>query len=403
MSFSEPQIKQLSSKLNGKHVRTRELRGRTLSYIEGWYAIAEANRVFGFDSWDRETVWAECVWSEAKRETKQCAYAARVRIRVRAGETIVCREGSGVGHGSGATLGEAHESALKEAETDAMKRALVTFGNLFGLALYDREQNGVRRKNNGVAGQCVSWALLSSTGETLSTHEVPQRFCAAMREALTVTQTLDELHALWARNSGTITQLRAILPELKTVHGTHYAEVLEKLYEQQNVRLKSFAERQQIVSPGVAKAISLLPHPKRIRDASHLQFVASLPCLVCGRTPAQAHHLLFAQPRALASKPSDEWTVPLCLLHHRALHDVGAEETWWEEHRIDAKSEAARLWHMTQSGTTAGSDINESVDFHLTTSIDGRRDDVSAVAPQQSVVENGNLLTQDHKSRSTVG
>jgi hypothetical protein len=81
MTFSEPQIKLLSSKLNGKHVRTREMRGRTLSYIEGWYAIAEANRVFGFDSWDRETVWAECVWSEAKRDTKLCAYAARVRIK----------------------------------------------------------------------------------------------------------------------------------------------------------------------------------------------------------------------------------------------------------------------------------------------------------------------------------
>jgi hypothetical protein len=122
MSFSEPQIKLLSSKLNGKHVRTRELRGRTLSYVEGWHVIAEANRIFGFDGWDRETAWAECIWAEAKREPQMCAYAARVRIRVRAGDTIICREGSGVGHGSGATLGEAHESALKEAETDAMKR-----------------------------------------------------------------------------------------------------------------------------------------------------------------------------------------------------------------------------------------------------------------------------------------
>src|ERR1700730_967294 len=194
MTFSDPQIKRLSGKLDGKHVRTRELRGRTLSYVEGWHVIAEANRIFGFDGWDRETAWAECIWAEAKREPRMCAYAARVRIRVRAGETIICREGSGVGHGSGATLGEAHESALKEAETNAMKRALVTFGNLFGLALYDREQNGVRRKNNGVAGKCVSWALVSSTGETLSTHEDPQSFCAAMRQALTVMQTLDELH-----------------------------------------------------------------------------------------------------------------------------------------------------------------------------------------------------------------
>jgi hypothetical protein len=346
-------------------VRTRELRGRTLSYIEGWHVIAEANRIFGFDGWDRETAWAECIWAEAKREPRMCAYAARVRIRVRAGETIICREGSGVGHGSGATLGEAHESALKEAETDAMKRALATFGNIFGLALYDKEQNGVRRSatNNGVAGQPVAWVLLSITGQPLSTHDKPQAFCAAMREALALMQSLQELQALWARNATTINQLRAILPELKTAQGTHYADVLEKLYEQHGVRHASLTKQEEIVhDTGTAGSIFLLPHPKRIRDASHLQFVASLPCLVCGRTPTQAHHLKFAQPRALASKASDEWTVPLCLLHHRALHDVGSEETWWGEHGIDAKGEAQRLWHKTQGGGAHEPDVPQSAE-----------------------------------------
>src|SRR5207302_4856443 len=140
--------------------------------------IAEANRIFGFDGWDRQTVCAEYIPVEVKRDPKVCAYVARVRISVRAGETVVCREGSGVGHGTGATLGEAHESGLKEAETDAMKRALVTFGNLFGLALYDREQNGVRRKISVASGQSVSWSFVSSTGQILSTHAIPQTFCA---------------------------------------------------------------------------------------------------------------------------------------------------------------------------------------------------------------------------------
>ncbi|MCZ6609439.1 MAG: Rad52/Rad22 family DNA repair protein, partial [Alphaproteobacteria bacterium] len=57
---------------------------------------------------------------------------------------MICREGSGSGHGVRPTPGEAHESAFKQPETVAMKRALVTFGNPFGLALYDKEQNGVR-------------------------------------------------------------------------------------------------------------------------------------------------------------------------------------------------------------------------------------------------------------------
>jgi len=156
MPFSEAQVRLLSTKLNEKVVRTRQLGGKTLSYIEGWHVIAEANRIFGFDGWDRETVAAECIWQEPKREPKVCAYAVRVRIKVRAGNTMICREGSGVGQGTGVTLGEAHESALKEAETDAMKRAFATFGNQFGLALYDKEQNGVRRRPNGKAARPVA-------------------------------------------------------------------------------------------------------------------------------------------------------------------------------------------------------------------------------------------------------
>src|SRR5579859_1918111 len=167
MAFSEAQTRLLSGKLIRRHVRTRESRGQVLSYVEGWHVIAEANRVFGFEGWDREIVWCECVWEDGRRDPKACAYAARVRIRVRAGDGIVCREGSGVGHGSGFTLGEAHESALKEAETDAMKRALVTFGNLFGLALYDKEQGGVRGRQperDDPSAASLVWALLSADG-----------------------------------------------------------------------------------------------------------------------------------------------------------------------------------------------------------------------------------------------
>lgn len=57
--------------------------------------------------------------------------------------TQLIREGSGAGHGIDADLGQAHESALKEAETDAMKPALMTFGNPFGLALYVKQQREV--------------------------------------------------------------------------------------------------------------------------------------------------------------------------------------------------------------------------------------------------------------------
>ena len=351
MAFSEAQHKQLSAKLNGKFVKSRQQQGRTLSYVEGWHAIAEANRIFGFDGWDRETVLTECVWQDGKREPKACAYAARVRIRVRAGETLVCREGSGVGHGTGATLGEAHESALKEAETDASKRALATFGNQFGLALYDKEQSGVRRRPGGNAiGAAVGifWVLLSGTGALLSRHGLPEEFCSALRELMERTPTLDRLKAIWARNGSTVNHLRQAWPDLKTVNGTHYAEVLERLYEQRVGQLTGAAPQQDPEAPApIDKSDLALAAPKRQRDPTHLQFVASLPCLVCGRTPSHAHHLRFAQPRALGSKVSDEWTAPLCVLHHRALHDFGAEEKWWEQMGVDAVAEAEKLWRQS--------------------------------------------------------
>ena len=79
------------------------------------------------------------------------------------------------------------------------------------------------------------------------------------------------------------------------------------------------------------------------RDKEHLKFVASQPCLVCGRSPAEAHHLRFAQPRAIGRKVSDEWTVPLCATHHRALHAVGDEKRWWKECGIEPIGQAERL------------------------------------------------------------
>ena len=145
MTFSASQIKKLGAKLNGRVVKTREVGGRELSYIEGWHVIAEANRIFGYDAWDRETISNTCVWEGMKRGCPACAYVAKVRITVRAGPLTVTREGSGSGQGAAISPGEAHEIALKSAETDATKRALATFGNPFGLALYDKEQAGVRR------------------------------------------------------------------------------------------------------------------------------------------------------------------------------------------------------------------------------------------------------------------
>ena len=127
-----------------------------MAYVEGWQVIAEANRIFGFDGWQRQTIAVRCVAQAERligRDQKPgwgVTYTARVRVTVTAGGlTPLVREGSGAGHGIDVDLGQAHESALKEAETDAMKRALMTFGNPFGLALYDKRQ----RQVSSAAGQ----------------------------------------------------------------------------------------------------------------------------------------------------------------------------------------------------------------------------------------------------------
>jgi len=145
MTFTPEQTTELAAPLNRSHVKERKQAGRKLSYIEGWHAIAEANRIFGFDAWTRETFDVRCV-AEHKRKIGQdgrdgwgVSYVAKVRVTV----DDVVREGVGAGHGIDVDLGLAHESAIKEAETDAMKRALMTFGNPFGLALYDKEQANV--------------------------------------------------------------------------------------------------------------------------------------------------------------------------------------------------------------------------------------------------------------------
>src|SRR4051812_36644895 len=142
MGFSPKQVSALQRKLDGAYVHSRELQGRTLSYIEGWHAIAEANRIFGFDGWDRETVETRCVLDRDDGGSFHAVYVAKVRITVRADGMTVLREGFGTGEAHGSSAGTTHEKAIKTAETDATKRALATFGKPFGLSLYVSPRNG---------------------------------------------------------------------------------------------------------------------------------------------------------------------------------------------------------------------------------------------------------------------
>lgn len=135
MTFTKEQTELLNQPIDVENVSERKTGwDQKVPFVESWKVIDEANRIFGFGGWSSETIQLDCVQSDDFCVT----YIAKVRVTV--GDVI--REGVGAGHGKGerVNLGDKHESAVKEAESDARKRALMQFGNQFGLSLYDAKK-----------------------------------------------------------------------------------------------------------------------------------------------------------------------------------------------------------------------------------------------------------------------
>jgi hypothetical protein len=101
---------------------------------------------------------------------------------------------------------------------------------------------------------------------------------------------------------------------------------------------------------GINKSVLVLARPRRYRNREHLRFVAQQACLICGRKQSDPHHLRYLQPRALGRKASDEFAVPLCRSHHRAVHRAGDERAWWKAAGIDPVKIARQLWRQTRLG-----------------------------------------------------
>src|SRR6202142_4241776 len=319
MGFSAKQVQALRRQPNGRHIRTREAHGRELSYLEGWYAISEANRIFGFDGWNRETIESKCVLARENRGTFLAVYIARVRVTVHADGATIIREGHGTGEGHGTAPGEVHDIALKVAETDATKRALATFGRPFALELY----RGCKatEQNRPVPSSSIPVAADARVGfhpDDTTPIPRPSRYYGRRQNVLAE-------HFRGERRQA----------ERAMVTPTSLAPPLAP------------GAQPDLVPGRIDKSLLTIAEPKRLRDKSHLKFVASKPCLICGRQPSDPHHLRFAQPRALGLKVSDEFTVPLCRVHHRQLHQAGNEVAWWEHLKIDALPVAKGLWEQT--------------------------------------------------------
>ena len=128
---------------------------------------------------------------------------------------------------------------------------------------------------------------------------------------------------------------------------------------------RSMGSDRTAIADGIDKSRLTHPEPRRFRDKEHVKFVAKQACLICGRRPADAHHLRFAQHRALGRKVSDEFTVPLCRGHHREVHRSGDEAAWWKKAGVDPTTTARALWLETRPlPTTAGQHGHRRRDLH---------------------------------------
>ena len=348
MSFSVKQKIALRRNLDSRYVRTRQgSDGRELSYLEGWYAISEANRIFDFDGWSRETVESKCVLTRENRGTFLAVYTARVRITVQAEGVIIIREGHGSGEGRGTSPGEVHDVALKGAETDATKRALATFGKPFGLELYRRDK--VALPPTIPAAPPVVPAV--------PTHAAPvprQGFHPDDTTPIPRPSTYYGRDRYAAMREAAKDNARQPVTSSTAAKPPSSDSTIDKLGNSQEEVAASvpLVPSQPNLSPGpIDKSVLTFAEPKRLRDKNHLKFVASQPCLVCGRQPSDPHHLRFAQPRAIGMKVSDEFTVPLCRGHHRQLHQAGNEISWWENLKINALEIAKGLWQESRAKT----------------------------------------------------
>jgi DNA recombination protein Rad52 len=259
MAFSDKQRKALKRSLDRRYVRSRFANGRDLSYIEGWYALSQANRIFGFDGWNRETIESRCVLTREHRGAFLAVYTAKVRITVDAGGMKIIREGHGSGEGRANSPGEVHDTALKAAETDATKRALATFGKPFGLELYRKDT--------------ITRPEITPSSPPLAPSGQAQRFGLHPDDTTPIPRPSN----YYGRRDHSTS--RDFFPKSKPETSINTAAPLLAPTASEEPKQEK-----------IDKSPLAIAEPKRLRNKAHLKFVASQPCLICGRIPSDPHH-----------------------------------------------------------------------------------------------------------------
>lgn len=210
--------------------------------------------------------------------------------------------------------------------------------------------NGGRRQ---VQGSRRAKAVSNPGKSILAVHvsaALRDQLVAEIQDIGSAEEAADWAHQnLGAKNSLTVADARQVeegfQARLVTLGST--AEALAPQPSLSVDRRSTETARRTPAADGIDKSQLAHPEPRRCRDKDHIKFVAKQPCLICGRRPTDAHHLRFAQNRAIGRKVNDEFTVPLCRGHHRELHRSGDEPTWWRNAGVDPTISARALWHET--------------------------------------------------------
>ena len=201
------------------------------------------------------------------------------------------------------------------------------------------------------------WVLRSASGSSISRHDMPAAFIASLRQAMTEAKDIELLYDLWEQNIETLRILQryskekpGIVPKLVAhLRSCAVALVKQASTPQASEKRNSARSDDPVRRRMIDKSTLPISEPKRIRCKEHLRYVASQPCVICGRSPSHAHHVRYAQRRGLGIKVSDEFTVPLCATHHTQLHNTTKEREWWQERKVDPLMIAVTLWRESQS------------------------------------------------------
>jgi hypothetical protein len=232
------------------------------------------------------------------------------------------------------------------------------------------------------------WVLRSASGKEGASFQKDADFVAALRMAMSEARKIELLYDLWEQNLVTV---RALNRRVRS------AGVAERLVAHLRSCAIAFVKDADGATPSkhykgknsgvsIDKSALTIGEPKRIRSKEHLRFVASQPCMICGRAPSQAHHVRFAQSRGVSLKVSDEFTVPLCALHHRENHTTGDEKRWWQDRALDPLAIASDLWRQSRERNDPQQrQLMDQQDADGTTPVNGLEQEPASSAGEQGL------------------